>query len=91
MVRAHVKATDFIRNHPEEAAKIGVKFSGMDERTVKLAMKNVNYTYRLSIEGEKEYVEFLSQLKYIKIDDSDAFVKRFINPDILQTVIGKSN
>jgi NitT/TauT family transport system substrate-binding protein len=91
MVRAHVKATDFIHTHPEVAAEIGVKYSGMDERTVQLAIKSVTYTYALSIEGEKEYVEFLSQLKYIKIDDAAAFVKRFINPVILQTVVGKAN
>jgi NitT/TauT family transport system substrate-binding protein len=87
MVRAHVKATDFINTHPMEASHIGVKYTGMDLRTVNLALQNVNYTYTLSIEGEKEYVEFLSQLKYIKVIDSKAFVSRFINGEILGEII----
>jgi NitT/TauT family transport system substrate-binding protein len=89
MVRAHVKATDFIKDQYEEAVKIGVKYTGMDEETVRLAMKNVNYTYVLSIEGLKEYVEFLSHLKYIRDTDSDAFVNRVINREILDSIIKK--
>lgn len=65
IVRIHVKATEFINKNPREAAEIGVKYTGMDMKTVSLAMKNVNYTYNLSITGELEYVEFLSGLKYI--------------------------
>ena len=53
MVKAHVAATEFIRENPEEALKIGVKYTGMDEKTVGLSMKNVNYTCDLSMEGEK--------------------------------------
>jgi NitT/TauT family transport system substrate-binding protein len=89
MVRAHVKATDFINTHAEESSHIGVKYTGMDLKTVNLAMKNVNYTYNLSIEGEKEYVEFLSRLRYIKVNDSKAFVGRFINQEILGEIIKK--
>jgi hypothetical protein len=44
-----------------------MKYTGMDEETVRTAMKNVNYTYDLSIDGETEYVDFLSRLKYIDI------------------------
>lgn len=87
LVRAHVKATDFINKNPREAAEIGVKYTGMDMKTVSLAMKNVNYTYELSITGELEYVEFLSGLKYINVKDTDEFIKRFINKEILQEVI----
>ena len=87
LVRAHVMATDFINNHPEEAVKIGVKYTGMDEKTVRLAMTNVNYTYTLSVEGEKEYVAFLSKLRYIEVDDVEAFVNKFINQEILKESI----
>ncbi len=87
VVRAHVRATDFINRHRESAVKIGVKYTGMDEETVRLAMDNVNYTYRLSVEGEREYVNFLAQLKYIKTDDVGAFVKRFIDQDMLKEIL----
>jgi NitT/TauT family transport system substrate-binding protein len=89
MVKAHVEATNFIRESPEEAVKIGMKYTGMDEETVRTAMKNVNYTYELSIDGETEYVDFLSRLKYIDVPDTQAFVNRFIDPKVLIDVVGK--
>ncbi len=89
VVRAHVKATDFINLHKSEAIKIGMKYTGMDEMTVKTAMKNVNYTYHLSIDGEREYVKFLTGLKYIKVKNVDEFIKNFINEDILKEVLLK--
>ena len=89
MIRAHVEATDFINAFPDEAVKIGVRYTGMDEKTVRLAMDNVKYTYVLSIEGEKEYVDFLSHLKYIKVPDVNAFTEKFINQETLQEITGK--
>lgn len=89
MVKAHVQATEFIRRHPEEALKIGVKYTGMDAATVRLAMKNVNYTCALSVEGERRYVEFLAKLGYIKVKDSRAFIKGFLHPETLEEVTGK--
>ncbi len=89
VVRAHVKATDFINQHPEEAVRIAAEYTGMDEKTVRLAMENVNYTYVLSVDGEKEYVDFLTQLRYIEVDDAKGFVDKFINREILGEDIHK--
>ncbi|RLB24553.1 MAG: nitrate ABC transporter substrate-binding protein [Deltaproteobacteria bacterium] len=89
MVAAHVEATDFIDNNPEEAGRIAVKYTGMDPESVRLAMQNVNYTYQLSIEGEKEYVRFLVGLKYIHVKDIDAFTRNFICQDILKELVKK--
>ena len=89
MVAAHVKATDFINNNPEAALMIGVKYSGMDSETVRLAMNNVNYTYKISVEGEREYVSLLARQGYIKIKDVDAFIGRFLNCKILEAVLAK--
>ena len=86
IVRAHVRATDFINNNREEAVKIGVKYTGMDEKTVRLAMKTINYTYRLSIEGEIEYVDFLNKLGYISVGDPEVFTHKFLNQEILQEI-----
>jgi len=86
VLRAHVKATEYIGAHPEEALQIGVKYTGMDAKTVETAMKNVHYTYELNVEGEKEYVEFLSELKYIKVPDAGAFTERFLRPDMLKSL-----
>ena len=89
MVRAHVEATDFINAFPDEAVEIGVKYTGMDKKTVRLAMQNVKYTHVLSIEGEKEYVDFLTRLRYINVPDVNAFTDRFINQKILKEITGK--
>jgi NitT/TauT family transport system substrate-binding protein len=87
VVRAHVKAIDFIRQHREEAIKVGVKYTGMDEASVRLAMENVNYTPVLSVDGEKEYVDFLTKLKYIKVDDIQIFVDRFMKPEFVKEIV----
>jgi len=89
VVKAHIQATDFIHRNPDEAVKIGVKYTGMDEATVRRAMHNVHYTYELSIQGEKEYVQFLSELGYIRLNDPDEFVHQFINPVILKEILSK--
>jgi NitT/TauT family transport system substrate-binding protein len=87
VVRGHVKAIEFIRQNREEAIKIGIKYTGMDETTIRWALKNVNYTPVLSVEGEKEYVDFLTKLKYIKVDDVDSFVNRFLKPDFIRETV----
>ncbi len=89
MVRAHLKANAFIAARPEEALAIGVKYTGMDEATVRLAMKRVKYTPELSVEGERDYVEFLNRLGYIKVGDVDAFMKSFLNSELLEQARGK--
>jgi NitT/TauT family transport system substrate-binding protein len=89
VVRAHVQATEFIQRYPDEAVKIGVKYTGMDEKTVRLAMETVNFTYDLSIAGEKEYVQFLSELGYIRVSDPETFVDAFINPEPLKEILNK--
>lgn len=89
VVRSHIEATDYIHQHPDEAVKLGVKYTGMDETTVRQAMQNVHYTYELSIRGEKEYVQFLSELGYISLGDPDKFVDDFINPDVLKDALQK--
>ena len=87
VVAAHVQATDFIRHNPEAAIDIGVKSTGMDEATVRKAMQNVHFTYELNVEGEKEYVRFLSELGLIRIKNTDAFVDQFLQPAILRDIL----
>jgi len=62
VVRAHIRATEFIRANNEEAIRIGVKYTGMDEPSVRRALKSVEYTFVPSVAGEREYVRFLSEL-----------------------------
>jgi len=50
-------------------------------------MGNVNYTPILSVEGEKEYIDNLNKLKYIKVDDMESLVTRFMRPDMVREII----
>lgn len=83
VVQANIKAVDFIRKYPQEAAQIAVKYTGMDQATVVQAMANVHYTPILNRQGEYEYVQFLSELGYIQLDNPDQFVQTFVNATIL--------
>jgi NitT/TauT family transport system substrate-binding protein len=89
VVKSHVQATDYIHQNPDEAVKIGIKYTGMDEATVRQAVQNVTYTYELSIQGEKEYVQFLTELGYIRLDNPDGFVDQFIQPEILKGILSQ--
>jgi len=87
VVAAHVQATDYIHRNTEDAIAIGVKSTGMDEATVRKAMQNVHFTYEMNIEGEKEYVRFLSELGLIRIENPDGFVEQFLQLEILRGIL----
>ncbi|MFH0994612.1 MAG: ABC transporter substrate-binding protein, partial [Pseudomonadota bacterium] len=89
VVAAHVQATDYIRRNTNEAIAIGIKSTGMDEETVRMAMQNVHFTYELNVEGEKEYVRFLSELGLIRIENPDGFADQFLQPKILRDILHK--
>ena len=89
MVRAHVNAIEFIRRNPKEARAIAIKYTGMDERTIKLAMDNVNYTHVLSIDEIKQYAEFLTSMKYVNINNLDQFINHFVWPNFFLEVLKK--
>lgn len=87
VLKAHVEATQFIQENREEAVKIGMTSTGMDEETVLRAMETVTFTCDLNIEGEKEYVQFLSEIGYIRVPDIDGFVDGFIQGDLLREIL----
>lgn len=87
ILRAHVKGTDFIREHPDETVQIAVRYTGMDAKTIRIAIKNIKYDYIPSIEGEIEYVNFLSKLGYIKVTNAKNFANKFIKDDILKEIL----
>jgi len=76
--RAHDKSIDFIRDKREEAIRVAIKYSGMDEHTISRAMRNVEYVSNLNIEGLKEYVKFLIGFGYIKLNNLQSFMERIV-------------
>jgi NitT/TauT family transport system substrate-binding protein len=89
ILRAHVRATKLIQEAPEEAVRIGARFTGMDPETIKLAMSNVIYEFAPDVEGLVDYVKFLGELGQIKGIDPHMFVKGLIRSDFLAEISGK--
>ncbi len=89
IVKAHIQATDFIKNNPNEAVQIAVKYTGMDEETIRYSMKTILYDYIPVVEGEIEYVQFLSKLGYIKIDNAKEFTEKFVDTKIIHDIKNK--
>ncbi len=76
-MKAHVKANEFIKNNPKEALRIGQKYTGMDEATIKEAMKNITYEHHINDKDIKEYMDYLQKFGYIKPIDIDQFIKEY--------------
>ncbi|MGO9118605.1 MAG: ABC transporter substrate-binding protein [Desulfomonilaceae bacterium] len=87
IIRAHIKATKFILDNMDEAVQVGVKFTGMDAETVKLAMNNIKYEYDPDIQGVLEYVTFLSERGHLKINEPGEFVKSIIEKKFLEEAL----
>ncbi len=75
---AHIEAIEFIHKNPDEAVAIAVKYTGMDQGTIRNAMRNVKYTHNINVEGLKEYAKFLRDLGYIRLSDPNAFIKHLV-------------
>ncbi|MCL5124253.1 MAG: ABC transporter substrate-binding protein [Deltaproteobacteria bacterium] len=78
MLKAHREAVDFIRDNPDEALRIAIKHTGLDEQTAKQAIEKVKYVSNLNVEGLKEYVNHLKELGYIKLNNVGSFVKNLV-------------
>jgi len=87
IVRAHVQATAYIQAHQEEAVRVAVTFTGMDEETIRLALASIKYDCMPSLEGEAEYVTFLNDLRYLAVPDAITFSKSFFDTTILNSII----
>lgn len=79
-LRAHVRATAFILANTEEAVRIGVQYTGMDEKTVRAALGNIAYRPELERAPIREYASYLARLGYIKETDPDAILRDYIDP-----------
>jgi NitT/TauT family transport system substrate-binding protein len=82
-LRAHAKATAFILANTDEAVRIGVQYTGMDEKTVRMALGNITYRAELERAPVREYASYLARLGYIKETDPDALVRDYIDPAAL--------
>ena len=90
VLAAHVKATTFIQEHPEEAIDIGVEFTGMPREVVAKSMETIEFVYEPNYQGIKDYVQALLDMNYVSPDDVgdiDTFLESFINTDLIQDAV----
>lgn len=85
-LKAHMRATEYINKHLDEAIRIGVKFTGMDEATIREAMKNIKYHYVLNEGDIKEYVRYLLKFRYIELSNIDTFINEYMDMRVLKDV-----
>jgi NitT/TauT family transport system substrate-binding protein len=79
-LKAHARATAFILANPDEAVRIGVQYSGMDEATVRAALGNIVFRTELERAPVLEYASYLTRLGYIKQTDPDALLREYLDP-----------
>lgn len=85
-LKAHVRSTEYIKKNPDQAVKIGVKFTGMDEATIREAVKNIRYQYSVNEEDIKEYVKYLIGFGYIRSLNIDNFIDEYMDMKALKDV-----
>jgi NitT/TauT family transport system substrate-binding protein len=85
-LKAHVKATDYILKNPDEALRIGMKYTGMDEATVREAIKHIEYQYFAKEDDIREYVKYLLKFGYVKAVNPDAFAREYLDQKSLREV-----
>jgi NitT/TauT family transport system substrate-binding protein len=77
-LKAHARATAFILANTDEAVRIGVQYTGMDEATVRAALGNITYRAELERAPIREYASFLTRLGYIKETDPEALLRDYV-------------
>lgn len=75
VARAHRRAIAFIRERPEQAIAVAVRYTGFEGAIVRDALAHVAYEDRLSRADEEEVVRALAGLGYIEPVDPARFVE----------------
>jgi NitT/TauT family transport system substrate-binding protein len=83
VVRAHKRGTQFIRDNPERAVAIAARYTGMPKRLIRNAMATIHYACDLNLDGQEEYVRFLSDLGYIPKINAKDMVSSMVDQSIL--------
>ncbi|MFX1520804.1 MAG: ABC transporter substrate-binding protein [Promethearchaeota archaeon] len=87
VVKIHVNATNWIKANPNEAASIGAQWTGVDQKIVALAMKNIKYNYYPDKKSMTKYLEKLIQYGYVdttQVEDVDLFMDSFIDTSLIE-------
>jgi NitT/TauT family transport system substrate-binding protein len=87
ILKAHIKAIKYINQHPAEAVAIAVKYTGMDEAAIKLALHNIHYTYQLNTQRILKMLNNFENFGYCKACSTASIKENLINTKPLETAI----
>ncbi len=98
LVWAHVKATRFINDEKnwDKVVSYASQFTGLDEETVKMALRNIKYVEYPDEKEFRHYYEFLKEaailkksIKELGYESEDEFFEKFLRRDIYERVVTK--
>lgn len=84
VVKAHKRATKFINENFAEASDMAHLFTGQENDVVKLAMKNIEFSYTPSEREIEKYVDFLGETGVLRLDNKKRFLKDLIDAKFLK-------
>jgi len=86
VIRAHLKATEFIRTHHSDAVDIAATWTGLSESVIETAMSRVLFNESLIVGGYRTYVTELVKYAYIPAMNAtqiDALLAQIVDPRFL--------
>ena len=86
ILKAHVEAIRWMKDRREETIDIAMKFTGIDKETVRRALGFIEYAYEPNVEGVMEYLRFLNELRYVRIEDGKRFLAGFVDGTLLKEI-----
>ena len=91
VVTIHVRATNWILDHPNEAAAIFRNYADIPQDVVELAMENIEFIKVPNINGIRQYLEKLIEYGIITEEnvpaDLDEFLTQFMNEAFLEEAL----
>ncbi len=78
LLNSHIKSINYINNNRMEAVSIGVKYTGMDSKTVEIALRNIQFDHHISSSQVVEYIQFLNKLSYTSVSNPKTFATSFL-------------
>jgi len=79
LLKSHLTSIDYIENNRREAVSIGVTYTGMDRKTIEMALQNIQFDNHIVSNQIGEYIRFLNKLGYTSITDQVSFIQSFIS------------
>ena len=86
VIRAHLKATEFIRTNHTEAVSIAAGWTGFSSSVIEAAMSRVRFNETLVVEGYRTYVSELVKYSYVtpmNATQIDALLATIVDPEFL--------